>query len=87
MTAAPSPLPWWSRALTWPFVLLIYLYKVTLSPFIGRQCRFEPTCSTYALEAYRQWGLFRGTWMTVRRLSRCHPLNKGGYDPVPPRDG
>ncbi len=86
MSASPPPLPWWSRALSWPFVLLILLYKVTLSPFIGRQCRFEPTCSTYALGAYREWGVFRGTTLTVKRLSRCHPLHKGGYDPVPPRE-
>jgi len=82
----PTTLPWWSRVLTWPFALVIYAYKATLSPFIGRQCRFEPTCSSYALEAYRTHGVLRGTALAARRLSRCHPLCKGGYDPVPPKE-
>jgi len=65
---------------------LIYLYRVTLSPIMGGQCRFEPTCSRYGIEAYKTYGPIRGTKMTVRRILRCHPLNKGGYDPVPIRD-
>lgn len=72
-----------SRLACLPPVLLIRLYRVTLSPFIGGQCRFEPTCSRYALEAYRVHGLIRGTRLTASRLLRCHPLHQGGYDPVP----
>ena len=72
-----------SRLACLPAVLLIRLYRVTLSPIVGGQCRFEPTCSRYALEAYRTHGLIRGTRLTVARLLRCHPLCKGGYDPVP----
>lgn len=64
-------------------VAMIKLYQVTLSSVLGRQCRFHPTCSWYALEAYRTHGPRRGTRLAIRRLSRCHPLSKGGYDPVP----
>ena len=71
------------RALTWPFLMAIRVYQVTLSPFIGGQCRFEPTCSRYGIEAYRLYGPLKGTWLTFRRVLRCHPLGGGGYDPVP----
>lgn len=73
----------WMRVGNVPFVLLIGLYRVTLSPFIGGQCRYEPTCSRYGLEAYRVHGPIRGTRLTVSRILRCHPFVKGGYDPVP----
>ncbi|KAA0214011.1 MAG: membrane protein insertion efficiency factor YidD [Leptolyngbya sp. PLA3] len=66
-----------------PFVALIWAYRCTLSPFLGGQCRFHPTCSRYALEAYRMHGPWLGTRLTVRRVLRCHPFNRGGYDPVP----
>lgn len=72
---------------TLPFVLLIWTYRLTLSPLMGGHCRFHPTCSQYALEAYREHGVWRGTVLTVRRLGRCHPLGKGGYDPVPVEKG
>lgn len=65
-------------------VMLIRAYQVTLSPFFGRQCRYVPTCSQYAIEAVKTHGPFRGTWMAMRRIARCHPFVKGGYDPVPP---
>lgn len=76
-------LPWPHRAGNVPFVLLILLYRVTLSPFVGGQCRFEPTCSRYSLGAFRRYGPVRGLWLTARRVGRCHPFSKGGYDPVP----
>ena len=76
----------WARVGNWPFVGLIYVYRVTLSPIMGGQCRFEPTCSRYGLDAYRAYGPIRGTRLTVGRILRCHPFNKGGYDPVPIRD-
>lgn len=62
---------------------LIRVYQLTLSPFIGNQCRFHPSCSTYAAQAIDQHGAIRGTWFAVRRLGRCHPFNAGGFDPVP----
>ena len=61
----------------------IRLYRKTLSPFIGQQCRFEPTCSHYGEEAIAKHGALRGTILTVGRILRCGPWSKGGYDPVP----
>lgn len=62
---------------------LIRLYQLLLSPWLGRQCRFVPTCSQYATEAIQRHGAARGTWLTVCRLGRCHPGCAGGHDPVP----
>lgn len=62
---------------------LIHLYRYTLSPLLGPRCRFYPSCSTYALEAIDRHGALYGSWLTLRRLLRCHPLNPGGFDPVP----
>jgi uncharacterized protein len=69
-----------------PFIAAIRLYQFTLSPLMGGQCRYEPTCSRYAIEAYQQFGALRGSWLTVRRILRCHPFVRGGYDPVPVND-
>ena len=66
-----------------PFIGLIRFYQVCISPLNPPSCRFTPTCSQYALEAYRKYGPFKGTWLTVRRLLRCHPWGGSGYDPVP----
>jgi hypothetical protein len=62
----------------------IRLYQITLSPYLGRQCRFHPTCSEYAREALEHHGLIRGSWLGLRRLGRCHPFHPGGVDLVPP---
>jgi putative membrane protein insertion efficiency factor len=64
---------------------LVKTYQWTLSPFIGWHCRYQPTCSNYALEALSKHGAIRGSWLTLRRLSRCHPWGGWGYDPVPAR--
>jgi uncharacterized protein len=77
---------WVRRAATLPFLGVIYAYRVTLGPFLGGHCRFHPTCSQYGLDAYREHGPVRGSLLTVRRICRCHPFGKGGYDPVPPKD-
>lgn len=82
-TPYPSRIGPLARVGNLPFVLLIRLYRVTLSPLIGGQCRYEPTCSRYGLEAYRLHGPVRGSLLTLRRILRCHPFVKGGYDPVP----
>jgi putative membrane protein insertion efficiency factor len=63
---------------------LIQLYRWTLSPFLGRFCRFQPTCSVYAQEALREHGALSGSWLTIKRLCRCHPFGSSGFDPVPP---
>ncbi len=65
-----------------PLVMLVRLYQVSLGPFMGGHCRFLPTCSQYAIDALTAHGALRGSWMTVRRISRCHPFGGGGYDPV-----
>ena len=62
---------------------LIRGYQVLLSPFVGNQCRFTPTCSQYAREAVEKHGAFKGIWLALRRVSRCHPWHPGGHDPVP----
>ena len=64
-------------------ILLIRTYQKVLSPLLGQRCRFYPSCSQYTLEAIQEWGLIKGTWLGAKRLSRCHPLNPGGFDPVP----
>jgi uncharacterized protein len=63
----------------------IRFYKRHISPRLPPSCRFEPTCSMYMYEAIEVHGLIKGGWMGIRRISRCHPLNPGGYDPVPPK--
>jgi putative membrane protein insertion efficiency factor len=65
---------------------LIRLYQLTLSPWLGRQCRYEPTCSVYATQAVERFGLRRGVWLAAKRLGRCHPWGGSGYDPVPGGD-
>ncbi|MER6808355.1 membrane protein insertion efficiency factor YidD [Spirillospora sp. NPDC000708] len=66
-------------------ILLVRAYRRFLSPLLGQQCRFTPTCSTYGLKALQVHGAARGTWLTVRRIARCHPFHPGGHDPVPPK--
>jgi uncharacterized protein len=73
----------WRAALSLPFIAAIRLYQVTLGPLMGGNCRFQPSCSSYALDAYRKHGPIRGTWLTARRIARCHPLGGHGHDPVP----
>jgi putative membrane protein insertion efficiency factor len=82
--AAATAVSVWRRLAIAPFVAVIKLYQFTLSPVFGRHCRFHPTCSWYALEAYRTHGAVRGTLLTGWRIVRCNPFGKGGLDPVPP---
>jgi len=64
-------------------ILIIRGYQFVLSPWVGQHCRFTPTCSHYAIEAITRYGAWRGSWLAMRRISRCHPLCDGGHDPVP----
>lgn len=64
-------------------IKLVQAYQFLLSPWLGHQCRFSPSCSHYACAALRKYGAWRGGWMTLSRLSRCHPWHTGGYDPLP----
>jgi putative membrane protein insertion efficiency factor len=70
------------RVTTISLIYLVRIYQLTLSPLLGSSCRFEPSCSRYAIDALRKYGPLRGSWLSVKRISRCHPLNEGGYDPV-----
>ncbi len=72
-----------SRVLAWPLLGLVKLYRVTISPLLGANCRYQPTCSQYALEALRVHGAFRGSVLAAKRIARCHPWGGHGYDPVP----
>ena len=73
----------WRAIASAPFVWLIRFYQLAVSPLLPGACRFTPTCSQYALEAFRKYGPVKGLYLTVRRLLRCHPWGGSGYDPVP----
>ncbi len=65
------------------FVFVIRCYQILLSPFLGRNCRFYPTCSSYAIESIQNLGVVRGSWFAFKRIMRCHPFSDGGFDPAP----
>ncbi|BBU99460.1 hypothetical protein OOC_01932 [Providencia rettgeri Dmel1] len=65
--------------------MLIRGYQLAISPLLGPRCRFNPTCSNYGIEALRRFGMLKGSWLTAKRVLKCHPLHAGGDDPVPPR--
>ena len=66
----------------WLFVHLVLLYRVSLGRVMGGHCRFHPTCSQYALDAFEKYGAWRGAWRTVKRIARCRPFGGSGYDPA-----
>ncbi|WP_227512979.1 membrane protein insertion efficiency factor YidD [Perlucidibaca aquatica] len=67
----------------WPFIALIKFYRYFISPLLPPRCRFEPSCSSYSLQAFQQWPWWKAIYLTLHRLGRCHPGCSGGYDPVP----
>jgi len=71
------------RILSLPFILLVKIYQLVISPWLGPKCRFNPSCSHYAIEAFNKHGVFKGFWLTLKRIARCHPWGGSGYDPVP----
>jgi len=71
------------RILSLPFILLIKIYQLIISPWLGPKCRYTPTCSHYAEEALRKHGVVKGLWLAIKRILRCHPWGGSGYDPVP----
>lgn len=71
------------RMITSVLILPIRVYQICISPYLGPCCRFQPTCSQYAVEALRRHGPLRGSWLALRRILRCHPWGGSGYDPVP----
>lgn len=83
MSASSASVGWLARLLLLP----IRLYKAVLSPLLPPMCRFHPSCSVYAMGAITVHGPFKGLFLAIRRIGRCHPFNPGGLDPVPPRNG
>lgn len=78
-----APLPLSVRLISAP----VYFYRRYISPLTPPSCRFTPTCSQYALDAFRHWGALKGSWLTAVRLLKCQPFHPGGYDPVTPPNG
>ncbi len=72
-----------SQLLALPFILLIKIYRLFISPILGKNCIYTPSCSEYGILALRKHGIFKGSFLTVKRILRCNSLFKGGYDPVP----
>ncbi len=64
-------------------LILIKIYQVCISPYLGRSCRFYPTCSNYAYQAINSYGIFKGVYLSIKRILKCHPFCPGGFDPVP----
>jgi len=67
----------------WPFILLVKFYQIIISPLFPSSCRYSPTCSHYTIDALKKYGLFKGGWFGIKRISRCHPWGGHGHDPVP----
>lgn len=74
------------KILIYPVVLLIRGYQYLISPLFPSTCRYEPTCSHYSIEALQKHGLFKGGWLSIKRIFSCHPWGGSGYDPVPEKD-
>jgi len=73
------------KILSLPILLLVKIYQYVISPLSPSSCRYHPTCSNYMIESIKIWGPFKGTWLGLKRISKCHPWGSSGYDPVPPK--
>ena len=72
-----------NKVATFPLLILIRGYQLIISPILGSNCRFMPTCSEYAMESLRSHGLIKGSYLTIKRIGKCHPWGGHGYDPIP----
>ena len=72
-----------NKVATFPLLILIRGYQLIISPLLGSNCRFMPTCSEYAMESLRSYGLIKGCYLTIKRIGKCHPWGGHGYDPIP----
>jgi putative membrane protein insertion efficiency factor len=73
------------KIFAFPLVVVIKFYQYAISPWLPKNCRYQPTCSNYMLEALKEHGIIKGFWLGLKRISRCHPWGNEGYDPVPPK--
>ncbi len=74
-----------NKILTFPLLVLIRFYQLAISPWLGSNCRYHPTCSYYTIEALKVHGLLKGSWLAMKRIASCHPWGGEGNDPVPPK--
>ncbi|MFY7965200.1 MAG: membrane protein insertion efficiency factor YidD [Chitinophagaceae bacterium] len=74
---------WLFKILSYPFIGVIKVYQYGISPMLGPKCRYTPTCSQYAEQALKKYGVFKGTWLAAKRIASCRPRGGSGYDPVP----
>ena len=72
-----------NKIVIFPLVLFIRGYQLIISPILGSNCRFMPTCSEYAMESLKEYGLIKGTFLSIKRIGKCHPWGRHGYDPIP----
>tara|TARA_Y100000996_G_C22289007_1_gene547277 strand:- start:347 stop:592 length:246 start_codon:yes stop_codon:yes gene_type:complete len=72
-----------NKVITFPLIILIRGYQLIISPILGSNCRFMPTCSEYAIESFKSYGLIKGFFLTIKRIGKCHPWGSHGYDPIP----
>tara|TARA_B100000965_G_scaffold269239_1_gene227717 strand:+ start:461 stop:691 length:231 start_codon:yes stop_codon:yes gene_type:complete len=75
-----------NKILIFPFIVIIKFYQKLISPLLGSNCRFQPTCSEYCMNSLKTWGLLKGIYLSVKRIMKCHPWGGRGYDPVPRKD-
>ena len=72
-----------NKYISFPLILMIRLYQLFISPLLGQNCRYLPTCSEYSVKSLKEHGLFRGSILSIKRISKCHPFGSHGFDPVP----
>ena len=72
-----------NKIFIFPFIVIIKFYQTLISPLLGSNCRFQPTCSEYCMDSLKTWGLLKGLYLSVKRIMKCHPWGGKGYDPVP----
>ena len=72
-----------NKIIIFPFIFIIRGYQLVISPILGSNCRFIPTCSEYSMESLKEFGLIKGTFLSIKRIGKCHPWGSHGYDPIP----
>jgi len=75
-----------NKIFIFPFIVIIKFYQTLISPLLGSNCRFQPTCSEYCMDSLKMWGFFKGLYLSLRRIMKCHPWGGKGYDPVPKKN-